>query len=123
MNDLLIRSVRLAGVLAIAVVLGSTPASAGDPARTVGFVFGSVVVIRNACGFTGDPNGLGRMLQGARLEKADISPGGQRRPEFQEGSHEARLLLTARLQRDGRDTFCSFALARYGSAGLGVVKG
>ena len=113
----------VAAALAVALVAGPAPASTADPATTVGFVFGSAAVIRKACGFSDDPDGLGRLLVNARVSKADILPGGQRRGAFQVGAQEARLHLSAKLAREGREAFCAFALQRYGASGLGVVRG
>jgi hypothetical protein len=113
----------MAVALAVALVAGPPPASAADPATTVGFVFGSAAVIRKACGFSDDPDGLGRLLVGAQVSKTEILPGGDRRAAFQIGAHEARLHLSAKLAREGRQAFCAFALQRYGASGLGVVRG
>jgi hypothetical protein len=117
-------SLTVAGVAAMALTLLARPvAHAADPARTVGFVAGSIVVIRAACGVDDDPDGLGRLLVHAGVAKADIAPGGRRRAAFEAGADEARASLSARLRRDGRQAFCGFALQRYGREGLGVVRG
>ncbi len=108
---------------ALALLAAPLPASAADPAGTAGFVFGSVVVIRSACGFSDDPEGLGRFLANAGIEKADILPGGRRRPAFEASVREARANLTAKLEREGRQAFCAFARQRYGAGGLRVVRG
>ena len=110
------------GTLVLAVALGSSPAIAADPASTVGFAVGSAVVIRNACGFRDDPGGIGRLLVNARISKADIAPGGPRRAAFEAGGDEARLNLRNKLEREGRERFCAFAMERYGPGGLGVVQ-
>lgn len=112
------------GALALAPFLGAAAsAAATDPARTIGFVFGSVAVVRNACGFPDDPDGLSRLLVSARLEKAMVLPGGARRGEVEAGRDEARIHLTAKLAREGRESFCAFAEERFGARGLGVVRG
>lgn len=111
---------------ALAVLAGLAaplPASAANPAETAGFVFGSVAVIRSACGLRDDPDGLGRLLVSAGLAKADILPGGSRRAAFEASAHDARLRLHAKLAREGREAFCAFARQRYGASGLGVVRG
>jgi hypothetical protein len=108
---------------ALALLAAPLPASADDPAGTAGFVFGSVVVIRSACGLRDDPGGLGRLLVNTGLAKADILPGGRRRATFEASAGEARANLTAKLEREGREAFCAFARQRYGPGGLRVVRG
>jgi hypothetical protein len=108
--------------LLVVAALGSTPAVAADPASTVGFAVGSAAVIRKACGLRDDPEGIGRLLAAARVNKAEIAPGGRRRAVFEAGADEARLNLTAKLEREGRESFCAFAMERYGPRGLRVVQ-
>ena len=106
----------------LALFLCPAPASANDPATTVGFVFGSVTILRKACGLQDDPDGLGRLLVNARLAKADILPGGRARAAFEAGADEARASLSGKLKREGQQGFCTFARHRYGATGLGVVR-
>jgi hypothetical protein len=103
-------------------MLSPAVAAATDPARTVGFVFGSVSVLRSTCGLQDDPRGLGRLLVNARLAKGDILPGGRARAEFKAGADEARASLSAKMKREGQQAFCAFARQRYGAAGLAVVR-
>lgn len=109
-------------VAALLLPLGPSLAASTSPARTVGFTVGAVAVIKPTCGYDDDPDGIGRLLLGARLAKSDILPGGRLRAEFEAGGIEARQAMGAKLQREGRGRFCAFALARFGPGGLGVIR-
>lgn len=107
----------------LALLAAPVSTDASDRTTTVGFVSGSGGVIHPACGLADDSGGLGRSLMNAGLTEADILPGSRERSAFEASVHEARLLLTAKLNRDKLGAFYAFARQRHGTAGLGLVRG